>query len=908
EVDTERLTASGLAVGTPHYLSPEQAAAEKDVGPKADQYALACVLYEMLVGEPPFTGPTASAIAMRHIAEEPRPMRLRRHSTPVGVDAAVMRAMEKVPADRYPTVKQFAEAAGDTHATLAPAVLNARRPSVTLRILGMVGATVLLFAILLARWGGVAQSPTDLLARTFGPTLDTSRYAILPFRRDSASSHVLRESEVLYDAIARWEGVRPVELYQVRDAVTRQGAVPLSSSSAARIARSLGAGRFIWGEISQSRGATRLHAGVFDTNRPGEPLGDATMRLAVDGLDGDSLLSLAVDSLLFGRNRPSGDKEGNGGTHSRPARQAFLRGLEATTSWDLAKADSEFHAATEYDPRYGRALFWLAQVRVWGRTNTSTVRTLAERATSDGAQLSATESQLAKALVALSSARYDEACAIYESLKARDSSMFAAWYGIGECNAKDNIVVRGAGGLNFRSSYRRALEGYERAFMLLPSINRSFSAKAYSRLQKLLKTNVNDLRYGHPEHAETVLFGAYASWNADTLAFTPQPLSNVEDGTDAVPSTLSEAIDHQRLQFNRIATTWATSLPGDPNALEALAVSLELLGNSAALDTLRRAQKLATEPGLRLRLAARETWLRLKASVPDRPLDIVAARALADSILRHTSPTSQEDASLLLNLAALIGDLPQSLSLVGRAARPTVVGIAIADDVLREALVVQVFAAFGGPADSLQRAGERLESSLRDAVRIDRRREAVQRLAGRAAMLSFPFTNAVFRDSSVRAADPLLAAQYAFLRGDTARVRQLLANLARKREGYRPGDIGLDAIVPEAWLLAAIGDVHGAVSRLDPVLGAIRTFDPGNFDDFTRAALLGRALKLRAALAACQKERATQEKFTRAFIALTTTAAKTTNAGAPYSKAGEGIDGGRGPFTCSAVSPQGEKK
>ena len=108
DIGADRLTASGLSVGTPHYLSPEQAAGEREIGPWADQYGLACVLYEMLVGEPPFTGPTATSIAMRHITEEPRPLRIRRHTTPTGVEAAVMRALEKVPADRFRTVREFA--------------------------------------------------------------------------------------------------------------------------------------------------------------------------------------------------------------------------------------------------------------------------------------------------------------------------------------------------------------------------------------------------------------------------------------------------------------------------------------------------------------------------------------------------------------------------------------------------------------------------------------------------------------------------------------------------------------------------------------------------------------------------------------------------------------------------------
>ncbi len=107
-VEARRLTASGISVGTPHYLSPEQAAAEKEVGPRADQYALACVLYEMIAGECPFTGPTAQSIAMRHLSEQPRALRDRRHLTPPSVDAAVLRALEKVPADRFATIKAFA--------------------------------------------------------------------------------------------------------------------------------------------------------------------------------------------------------------------------------------------------------------------------------------------------------------------------------------------------------------------------------------------------------------------------------------------------------------------------------------------------------------------------------------------------------------------------------------------------------------------------------------------------------------------------------------------------------------------------------------------------------------------------------------------------------------------------------
>ncbi len=105
-----RLTETGMSLGTPHYMSPEQAMGEREITAKSDVYALGCVVYEMLSGEPPFTGPTAQAIVARVMMEQPRSLTLQRHSIPPHVEAAVTRALEKLPADRFATAAQFAEA------------------------------------------------------------------------------------------------------------------------------------------------------------------------------------------------------------------------------------------------------------------------------------------------------------------------------------------------------------------------------------------------------------------------------------------------------------------------------------------------------------------------------------------------------------------------------------------------------------------------------------------------------------------------------------------------------------------------------------------------------------------------------------------------------------------------------
>jgi serine/threonine-protein kinase len=106
----ERLTETGLAIGTPAYMSPEQASGERELDARSDIYALGCVLYEMLAGEPPFTGPTAQAIVAKALTESPRAIHGSRPAVPVAVDEVIGKAMARTPADRYPSAAQFSAA------------------------------------------------------------------------------------------------------------------------------------------------------------------------------------------------------------------------------------------------------------------------------------------------------------------------------------------------------------------------------------------------------------------------------------------------------------------------------------------------------------------------------------------------------------------------------------------------------------------------------------------------------------------------------------------------------------------------------------------------------------------------------------------------------------------------------
>ena len=108
-----RMTETGLSLGTPHYMSPEQATAEKEITARADQYSLASVLYEMLTGNPPHTGAAAQQVIMKIITESAEPVTKYRKAVPAIVSAAVAKALEKLPADRFESAKAFADALGN---------------------------------------------------------------------------------------------------------------------------------------------------------------------------------------------------------------------------------------------------------------------------------------------------------------------------------------------------------------------------------------------------------------------------------------------------------------------------------------------------------------------------------------------------------------------------------------------------------------------------------------------------------------------------------------------------------------------------------------------------------------------------------------------------------------------------
>ena len=192
-----RITETGMSLGTPHYMSPEQALGDRTIDARTDVYALGCVLYEMLAGEPPFTGPSAQAIVAKVMNTTPAPVTATRPTVPAFVDAAIQRALNKLPADRFRSAADFASAlqagavstatTGNTSAARPNPTLDAARPrSVVATVLPWVVALgAVAWAVLVPLKGSGAaagpvtaaiipleiRKPTDIPPNEIGPAI-----------------------------------------------------------------------------------------------------------------------------------------------------------------------------------------------------------------------------------------------------------------------------------------------------------------------------------------------------------------------------------------------------------------------------------------------------------------------------------------------------------------------------------------------------------------------------------------------------------------------------------------------------------------------------------------------------------------------------------------------------------------
>jgi serine/threonine-protein kinase len=365
------LTATGVSIGTPPYMSPEQASGDRTITERTDIYSLGCVLYEMLVGEPPFTGPNASAIFARHLSAPMPGIRTVRPGVPDEVEALVRSALEKVPADRI----------GDA-ATLKSRLDEAReRSSYERRSAGTPGraangrawAFAIAATLVAATLGGyLVVSRAQRTGAAVVPTvpagdakrLDPSKIAVMPFKLngDTARAYVADAStDELISALSRVGGLRVVARSSVQSGVA-------GGRSPVETARELSAGSLIEGTITEHDASITYEVAVVDVNTGEHAWSKRYERRGSDmaGLQ-DSVARAVAARLLSRESLGSPDVATR---VSGPAHDAYLHGVYfARRAWQRpdsrAIEDSAiryFQRALAIDPAYAVAHASIAEM------------------------------------------------------------------------------------------------------------------------------------------------------------------------------------------------------------------------------------------------------------------------------------------------------------------------------------------------------------------------------------------------------------------------------------------------------------------------------------------------------------------------------------------------------------------
>ena len=866
-----RLTDAGFAIGTLSYMSPEQGAGDPVDG-RSDLYSLACVLYEMLAGTVPFSGPSAIAILSRRFSNPAMPIRQTRAEVPEKVDDAVIKSLAPAPANRYQSVAQFSAALRRVDSAEARRPLSARALSPPWR------------------WAAVAVGVLALAAMFFAfrpAPLDPGLYVVLPFVHRAGAAPQLLDGDncqqLLYEAFGRWNGITLVDDMRSHDAGARAGESTLSLEQALRTARSLHAGRLAWGEVWTGRAGIEVRGLIYDV-RSEQLIKQYTVTLRPDLGDAERKFDELADTLLVpvaaaGRATLPGGTEGIRGTRSIPALTAYFRAHEALAAWHLDSAEALLRSAIELDPEYPHANYWLAQVMAWRGSEPAQWEQSAQRATMNATRLSARDSTLAGALLDLAEGRFPDACARYQRLRAsKDSLDFAVWYGLGDCQARDTVVVKSAAsasGWRFRSSYAGAIRAYLKALALVPSAHRAFAGVGFERLEQLLYTQSNQLRTGATA-TDSGLWAAYPSSAHDTLAFVPYPYVDIATGRAPRPASSAAAVARNRNTLERLAASWTQEFPRSAAAFESLAHALELEGRLdggggtgiTALSTLDHARALATDSADRIRLGVTRTRMLLVSG------HFAAARALADSLLGTARAGDAAAAAALKSLAALTGKVQRTvelmqqdtsddrfLSMSGHVLQPPFAAA-------KEAGALLGYASLGAPRDSIAPARERVERALDSYVATGERAETREALLNTPLMLAYPVSPELSLSRPARPGDYLLDLQRAANRGDAAALHALLRSISRTRALSRPGELSIYFTFQEAWLLLQVGDTASATSELDGSLNALPTLNPYILDYVQDAAFLVRAMILRSDLAAKAKDVQASQRWASAVVDL----------------------------------------
>ncbi|HMJ62451.1 MAG TPA: hypothetical protein VK493_11840, partial [Bryobacteraceae bacterium] len=546
----------------------------------------------------------------------------------------------------------------------------------------------------------------------------------------------------------------------------------------------------------------------------------------------------------------------------------------AADNGDLSKAEHAFRAAATADPAFGPARVWLGQVLAWkspsARQDWRDEVAQGFRAESG---LSEKDSLIAIALSQMAGKRYPEACATYSRLTAADSLDFVALFGLGQCHAFDSLVVPSVSSPSkwqFRARYSDAASSFMKALSVNPNAHAILS---FEQLQELLPIASTKTRRGRNAAGEE--FAAYPGLVRDSVVFVPYPLIEFAGLSAKQTASLQNAALTRDLDLLLdFATDWTRDSPESAPAYQALADVLEARGEitrsrsagMSALQAVQRARELALTSPDSVLAATSAAWLLFKQG------EFARARLLADSVLATARSATPDDARVIIGLAALTGKISKTTELARLTSSYAAAASAAPIPVMDAAAPFFAFAALGVCGDSTSRLERRLDDQLAHYVAEDQQVRVTTWVKARPLSMLASCTGG--RSSlGIRApSSSLLKMQQALANSDSKTLNTMLAAITNDARTQSPGSVALDYAYQLAWIKSASGDTAGAVLQLDRALGSLPSLSGLSVREAASAAAAGRAMALRADLAAARGEVDERRKWARAVVDLWATA------------------------------------
>jgi TolB-like protein/Flp pilus assembly protein TadD len=369
EAGGDRLTGTGLSLGTPSYMSPEQAAGDRDIDARSDIYALGAVTYEMLAGEPPVTGASVQAMIAKLMTERPTSLRVLRNTVPAGVDTAVMRALAKAPIDRFASAREFADAlvTGAAVASSPTPRASAARWRAPALAAGLVLVAVVAF--LVWRRGDSKEA---------GPAGAIRSIAVLPLDNYSGDSTQEYFAEGMTDELTGQLAM----MSQLR--VTSRGSAMQfkgrNRPSTPTIAKTLNVDAIVEGSVIRSGDRVRITAQLIDARADKHLWGQTFERKSSDVLALQAEMASAIASAINVRLTPGEQSRLAAAPSVNPeAHEAYLKGrffFNRPSDENLQKAIAQFNAVVQLSPTFAPAYSGLSDAYVWAAYNEGFIRAI----------------------------------------------------------------------------------------------------------------------------------------------------------------------------------------------------------------------------------------------------------------------------------------------------------------------------------------------------------------------------------------------------------------------------------------------------------------------------------------------------------------------------------------------------